>query len=185
MENAPILNTRITSDEFISFVEHPLSRENDFELIDGYVTMMSSPLLNHQRISGYIAREIGNYLKDKRCEILQDFNVFLDDSNVFRPDIMIVCDKSKLSNNGYNGAPEFVVEVISKSTRSNDYSVKCRAYMKCGVKEYWIVDPTVNCVLVYTLNSSIIRHYTFDEVIELNTFQGLAIDFNEILEIIK
>jgi len=184
MENAPLLDTRITSDDFISFAEHPLSRNDNFELIDGFVTMMSSPSMDHQTISIYIARKIGNYLEGKKCMVLQDFNVFLNNDNVFRPDIMIICDKSKSKNNGYYGAPDFIIEIASKSTRGNDYTIKQRAYMKHGVKEYWIVDPTVNSVLVFTMNSSIIKHYTFNDIIKLQSFD-LEIDFNEISEIIS
>jgi len=182
-ENAPLYD-KISVNEFIAYSEHPLNRNKDFELINGNITMMSSPLLNHERIVRYISSSIYSKLKNKKCEVLETFNVFLDEDNVFRPDIMIVCDKSKLSANGYNGAPDFIIEVLSKSTKIIDKGIKLDLYMKYGVKEYWIVDPFVYQVLIYKPNSNILQHCTFNEVIKPQYFD-IEIDFSEILEIIK
>jgi len=172
--------------DFLTFIDHPVNNEKSFELLNGYITLMASPSLNHQRISLYIARKIGNYLEgNKKCEVLQDFNLFLNDKNVFRPDIMVVCDKSKLSSRGYKGIPELIIEIISKSTKNNDYHTKCSAYMKHGVKEYWLVDRLTNQILVYASKSNIVRRYTFEDKIDIKSFKDLTIDFTEISEILK
>ena len=186
-----LFDNRITVDDFMTFIEHPLANDKSFELIDGYVTMMASPSPNHQRISGYIARKIGNYLEGKSCEVFQDLDLLLFEidsqkcENVFRPDIMIVCDDSKITERGYEGIPDLVIEIVSKSTGRYDYSVKCKAYMKYGVKEYWIVDSLVNQILVYVYNDNIIRRYTFDDKIMIRLLNNLTIDFAEISAIIK
>ena len=82
--------------EFIKMINLPKNRNKTFELIDGYIFMMAgNATTNHHRISGYIARKIGNYLEGKKCEVFQDINVYLFDEeigkckNVFQPDIMV------------------------------------------------------------------------------------------------
>jgi len=177
-------NSRITHDEFFSFLEHPLNAEMAFELIDGYINMMASPTPNHQTISLEISSRIHAYLKDKKCRVFQDLSVFLFDErkksdNVFRPDIMVTCDKNRITEKGHLGAPDFVIEIVSKSTGYNDYSTKRRAYMRNGVKEYWIVDSLISQILVCTEDTE--YKYTFCDKIESHIFEGLVIDFKEIL----
>jgi len=173
--------TMIDVKDFITFIEHPINQDKTFELINGYIISMSSPSSNHQRISGYIARKLGNYLENKQCEVFQDINVFLDD-DVFRPDIIVGCDKSKMTDKGYEGIPEFIVEVISKTTAQYDYSIKLSKYMKY-VKEYWIVDMFANQILTYINNGKTkVHYYTFFDKIEIfDTF----IDFSEISKLIS
>lgn len=79
------------------------------------------------------------------------FAVFLnaDDANYVEPDISIICDKSKLDDRGYNGAPDWIIEVISPSTARMDYSVKLFKYRTAGVREYWIVNPLKKIVQTY------------------------------------
>ena len=177
-------NSMITLDEYISFINHPINADMSFELIDGYINMMASPTPNHQTISLEISSRINSYTKDRNCKVFQDLSVFLFDetkkcSNVFRPDIMVSCDKDKITDKGHIGAPHFVVEVVSKSTGYNDYFTKRRAYMRSGVKEYWIVDSFISQILVCTDNKE--EKYTFSDKIESRIFEGLVIDFGEIL----
>ena len=146
---------RMLLDEFMAFINLPENDDKRFELIGGYLVAMSSPVSNHQRIVSYMVRKIGNYLEGKNCEVIPDLNVYLyrEDigqcENVFRPDILIACDRKKIADRGHEGTPEFIAEVISKSTGRNDYITKCGYYMEYGVKEYWIVDPYANKILVY------------------------------------
>jgi Uma2 family endonuclease len=160
-------------------------------LIDGQVTMMASPTGNHQRICGYIARKIGNFLEGKKCEVLQDLNVHLRNKkdicrNVFRPDILVGCDSAKITDKGYEGTPEWVIEVVSPSTRSVDYLTKYHYYTEYGVQEYWIVDAYDQRVTVFSRVQDVsVKQYTFDEVVPVTIFAGLEIDFKEILNVIK
>ena len=184
----------ISLEEFEKFIDLPENQDKTFELIDGYISMMAgNTSFNHQRICGYISRKIGNYPEGKKCEVVQDINVYLYDEdngkckNVFQPDIMVGCDREKMTAMGYEGAPEFVAEVISKSTAWNDYSVKCKSYMDFGVKEYWIVDLTANQILVYRNggeNSPAIYRHTFADKVRIGVLEDLIIDFNEIRQIV-
>jgi len=181
-------------EEFIEMVNLPENQGKVYELIDGYVYMMAgNATTNHHRISGYISRKVGNYLEGKPCEIFQDINMYLfredigECKNVYQPDILVGCDKNKMTDRGYEGTPEFIVEVISKSTATKDYFVKPKMYMEFGVKEYWIADPYIKQVVVYTNNgdnSPVVEKYTFDDEVTIGIFGDLSIDFKEILKII-
>ena len=181
-------------EEFLKLINLPENRNKTFELVNGYIVMMAgNATSNHQRISGYIARKIGNYLAGKRCEVFQDLNIYLFDEdfgkckNVYQPDILIGCDKDKMTNKGYEGTPEFIVEVVSKSTAKHDYFTKSKIYMQYGVKEYWIVDLLKKQIVVFINggeDSPDIYKYKFTDKITIGIFGDLIIDFNEILKIV-
>jgi Uma2 family endonuclease len=183
-----------TLDEYIEFCNLPQNQNKTFEMVDGYIIMMAGNTpFNHQRISGYIFRKIGNYLEGKKCEVFQEMKVHLfhEDigqcKNTFQPDIMVVCDKDKAKNTAYEGAPEFIAEIVSKSTSRMDYAVKCDAHMNFGVKEYWIIDMFHNQIIV-NINafdgSYKIHSYTFEDVIKISVLENLSIDFSEVKKIL-
>jgi len=68
------------------------------------------------------------------------------------PDLSVICDKSGLGPNNYNGAPSLIIEIISPSNQSLNLVTKLNLYMKYGVKEYWIVNPLLNAVQIYSLD---------------------------------
>ncbi|MDE5589145.1 MAG: Uma2 family endonuclease [Acetatifactor sp.] len=74
---------------------------------------------------------------------LAPYAVFLnaDETNYVEPDISVICDKSKLDERGCNGAPDWIIEVVSPSTERMDYGIKLFKYRSAGVREYWIVNP--------------------------------------------
>jgi len=117
------------------------------ELIDGIVYMMAPPVLWHQYVAGDIHYELKNFLKNKKCKpIVSPVGVRLfyeksnSDKTVVQPDVIVVCDESKLSDGTVVlGAPDVVFEVMSDSTALYDLNVKKSLYEKAGVKEYWIV----------------------------------------------
>jgi len=179
-------------DEFIALINLSENQDITYELIGGQAVMMSGNASgNHQRICAYILSEIHHYLRGKQCEVFHDLNVYLfkdnieNCKNVFQPDILVICDRNKVTEKGCEGAPDFVVEVISKSTARNDYFIKYKYYMEYGVKEYWIVDLAANQITVY-LNSEegtpVIYKYVFSDKIKVNIFESLSIDFEELLE---
>jgi len=118
------------------------------ELIDGVPHMMSAPTRWHQKFAGEVFRQLGNWLEDKPCEAyIAPFDVRLfptdDESDmvVVQPDILVVCDERKLSDGrACKGAPDFVVEVVSRGSKGKDFSVKRALYEKAGVREYWVID---------------------------------------------
>jgi Uma2 family endonuclease len=118
------------------------------EIIDGELFMLATPATAHQRILGKLYIKIGNYLEGKPCEVFPaPFGVRLfpkddlSDDTVVEPDIVVVCDPSKLDERGCNGAPDLAIEILSPSNRYHDKLVKFQKYLAAGVREYWIVDP--------------------------------------------
>lgn len=145
------------------------------ELIDGKIFMMSPrPRVEHATVCTNIASEFRSYLKGKTCRAFCDgVDVFLDENNRFVPDTMIVCNPDIIKHDGIHGAPDLVVEVLSKTTAKNDRSKKKYTYAKYGVKEYWIVDVWSKSVEVYYNQDSWfildnIYYYLTDEEIDEN-----------------
>lgn len=126
------------------------------ELINGEVTAMSPrPSFNHNRISFNIAHIFETYLRHKRCTAIADgTDLYLTETDRFVPDMMVVCDRGKIKHDGVHGAPDLVVEVLSPGTLRNDRGHKKDLYARCGVKEYWIVNPADKSVESYRTDGS-------------------------------
>ena len=122
------------------------------ELIGGRVVMMSPASAEHVYTAGSIYNIFKNYLKGKNCIPFSDgLLVHLTDENKFVPDMMVVCDRSKIKSYGVHGAPDLVVEVLSPSTAKDDRTRKKEVYEACGVPEYWLVSPADKIIEVYLL----------------------------------
>ena len=120
------------------------------ELIDGVIVAMApTPSLSHQRASRNIRNIFSRYLRGKSCEVLDNLDVFLTEEHNFVPDMMVVCNKDIIKENGIFGAPDLVVEILSPSTAKHDRGRKLEVYGKCGVKEYWIIDIANRAIEVY------------------------------------
>ncbi len=158
------------------------------ELIDGQIYYMSAPSRIHQEILSFLHLEIGNYLRSQNgsCKVYTaPFAVKLfseDDRNVVEPDVSVICDPNKLTDRGCTGAPDWIVEIVSPSNSSHDYVRKLNLYMDAGVREYWIVDPGNQTILVYFFeqDSFNVRQYTFQDKIKVNIYDDLWIDFTEL-----
>lgn len=115
------------------------------QLIENNIVMAPAPLYKHQRISNDINVKLSNFVnKNKSGEVLAaPFDVFLDEVNVFQPDIMFISNNNKdiIGKDGLHGAPDLVIEILSPSTAKYDLNQKRVVYQRSGVKEYWIVDP--------------------------------------------
>ena len=124
------------------------------ELIHGQIYYMSAPSRVHQEILNFINTEINLFLRSKggSCKVYPaPFAVKLfedSDKTVVEPDISVICDPNKLTDRGCDGAPDWIVEIISPATSSNDYVRKLTLYMDADVKEYWIVDPLKTSIYV-------------------------------------
>ena len=121
------------------------------ELIQGQVVAMSPrPGFNHNRVSFRIAHLFENFLRGRTCTVIADgTDLYLDEDNLFVPDMMVVCDRSKIRRDGVHGAPDLVVEVLSPRTANRDRGYKMDLYAKSGVREYWLVSPAEESVEVY------------------------------------
>jgi len=157
------------------------------ELIDGVLYQFSAPRVTHQRIVFMLAKQLDDCAASHGCEVLiSPLGVQLDcdEKTLVQPDVMAICDTDKALEEGIYGAPEFVAEVLSRSTRHRDLTIKVGKYEHAGVKEYWIIDPEHERVLVYDFNDeNVIFQYTFDDKIPVRLSGGeCIIDFPEIKE---
>ncbi len=132
------------------------------ELIDGIVYEMSpAPCVAHQDLALELARRLMNFLDDKPCiPFMAPVDVYLLDEedeearNVVQPDVIVVCDQSKIREDGVYGAPDFVAEVISPSTAHKDLGEKRDLYEKSGIREYWLLNPDNGSVLAWRRTES-------------------------------
>lgn len=158
------------------------------ELIDGVVYDMAPPNTIHQRLVMNLSAEIRDYIKKNQgsCEVFPaPFAVFLneDDKNYVEPDISIICDKDKLNDKGCSGAPDWIIEIVSPSTKRIDYSIKLFKYRTAGVREYWIINPLTNTVNVYDLEKEEQSdQYSFDDDIKACVYDDLTINIAELLK---
>lgn len=124
------------------------------ELIDGVIYDKAPPSRIHQKLINKLSQKITNYIDSKQgsCEVYPaPFAVFLnaDDQTYVEPDISVICDSQKLNDKGCMGAPDFIIEVVSPSSRKLDYNKKNGLYMDANVREYWIVDPEKERTTIY------------------------------------
>ena len=134
------------------------------ELIRGKIYKMSpAPGSTHQEVSMKLTLDIGNFLKGKKCQLFSaPFDVRLPLSSkqktdkqittVVQPDLCVVCDPSKIDERGCLGAPDWIIEILSMHTSAKDLREKFDVYEEADVKEYWVVHPQEQTVLVYTLD---------------------------------
>ena len=159
-----------------------------WELIDGKPYLMSAPTPNHQLLLGEIHRQLANFLKGKKCRVFfAPLDVRLNhdtlDDTVVQPDLLIVCDKDKYSDNkALKGAPDLAVEVLSPSNPRHDTLRKYKKYMESGVPEYWVVDPVTRTVNVHILSDGkyVTQHYNETDKISVHILDGYTIDLSEI-----
>ena len=153
------------------------------ELIDGQMYMMLPPGRRHQWLSNYLATEINIYIRSKKgkCEVYAaPFGVFLknenDEEDYLEPDIVVVCDPEKLDEKGCHGAPDWVIEIVSPSSKKRDYLKKAVIYMEQGVREYWIVDPMREATVVYKQEEEgVSTIYKFGESVKAGIYEDLEI----------
>ncbi len=163
--------------------------ESKYELIDGVVYAMTSPLFSHQMAVSKIIALFTNWFSGKLCiPIVAPFDVklsngaptFEEDPNVVQPDVLVICDSDKIDDEGrYEGVPTLVVEVLSKSTKSKDLFVKANLYMNSGVSEYWIVDTDLNQVTVYWFEEGKIKDNIIcrqGDIVQSYFFEGLKLE---------
>lgn len=155
------------------------------ELIDGQMYMMAAPGRMHQRLVHLLDKTIGNYIDSKNgnCEVYPaPFAVFLnaDDKNYVEPDISVICDKNKLDEKGCNGAPDWIIEIVSPGSRQMDYMIKIFKYRSAGVREYWIADHDKNRITVYDFMKDTMEEYTFSEKVRAGIYEDLVIDFSQL-----
>lgn len=169
-----------------------LPEEQRVELIDGYFYDMAAPTYLHQMIAGEVYRQIANFIYDNHgdCQPLiapVDIQLDCDEKTMVQPDVGILCRHDKIHGWGVYGAPDFILEVISPSTKRKDYTKKLMKYMNAGVREYWILDPYQEKLLVYFFESEVCPViYGTHGSVPVSIYDGrLEIDLTRISEWIK
>jgi len=159
-----------------------------YELINGARYMMSpAPAWEHQNISIQLARFLSNFLDGKPCKVFTaPFDVRLsadkNDDNVVQPDLVVICDRSKLSGTGCLGVPDMVIEILSPSTESWDKVVKFNMYLQAGVREYWMVDLNGKTVQTCILKNGeyVVKAYSENDVVPVHVLEGCAIHLSKV-----
>jgi Uma2 family endonuclease len=168
-----------------------------WELIDGVAyNMTPAPTRIHQGILVALATKFYTFLEDKDCQVyVAPFDVRLPEGQenedeiitVVQPDLVVVCDRAKLDDKGCNGPPDFIIEITSPSTASKDLKEKFNLYERMGVKEYWIINPIDEIVMVFLLDSQ--RRYgrpvvySKENTIQVGILDELTIPLKDIFKI--
>ncbi|MDR1669770.1 MAG: Uma2 family endonuclease [Oscillospiraceae bacterium] len=149
--------------------------------------MAPAPGERHQSAGGEIYRQLSNYLRKRPCKVYAaPFDVKLrsdEKAIVVEPDIVVVCDRSKITERGCDGAPDLCVEVLSPSTWNYDMGVKYQLYLNAGVREYWIVDPESKKVYVHVLQAEekyLGSVYEPPARVPVSVLEGCEIDLGEV-----
>ncbi len=165
-----------------------------WEILDGIPYMQAAPSRVHQEILMELSKQFAVYLTGKSCSVYPaPFCVRLDIEkndndikNVVEPDITIVCDSSKLDEQGCKGSPDMIIEILSPSTGKKDKLIKFNKYEKAGVKEYWIVEPDTKLISVFLLQSDD-RYgrpeiYSDEDKIKVSIFSDLEIELKPVFD---
>ena len=166
------------------------------ELIKGKIFKMSpAPSRVHQEVFGAIFSALHNFLKSKPCKVYgAPFDVRFPrkskaDAAIFtvlQPDICVVCDLNKLDDKGCIGAPDIVVEILSPGNNKKELLNKYQVYEEFGVKEYWIVSPSDQYILIYTLNDfgkfQASKMFTLSEQITSSVLPGFVLKLDDVFE---
>ena len=177
-----------TIDDYYNWPE-----DERIELIDGFIYHLTMPSIRHQSIVGEIDYTFKSYVKRNggKCKIFgAGVDVCLDSDNktMIVPDITVVCHRDKFTEKYIDGAPDLVVEVLSKSTKKKDMTTKLEKYATAGVREYWIVDSKRETVIVYKFDredetEAQIFFYTFANQVPVGIWDDeCVVDFAEIKE---
>ena len=172
---------------------YALPDERRVELIDGVFYDMSAPAVIHQKILGelfMLFRECTD-AHEGECEVYLspcDVRLDMDNKTMVQPDLLVICGPYDLGAKRFEGAPDLVLEILSPSTRSKDMLLKLYKYQNAGVKEYWIVDPERETVMVYDFRDDNFypEKYDFDSVIPIHISGGqCSIDFSRVNRALK
>lgn len=189
-------NTALKSEQTWTYADYCSWPDDErWELIDGVAYAMSpAPSRRHQELSGALFNQFYNYFKGKMCKVYAAaFDVRLPEfpeqsdaavETVVQPDIVVVCDPSKLDDKGCKGAPDLVVEILSPATGGKDLTVKFDLYERHGVKEYWIVQPVDKTLMVFSLQENgcygVPGRYAGDDKVAVPLLGDLVIDLGEL-----
>ena len=152
----------------------------DYELIDSVVMMSPRPTVGHQMISGNLYYQLRKLLNNNECIPIQEVDLLLE-SNLFEPDLLVICDKidDLINLKRYEKVPLIAIEIVSPSTSSRDYIVKRHKYEALGIKEYWIISPEEKCITIFDFTEATHKMYCTGEV-QSNMIPEIRIPLSDI-----
>ncbi len=159
-----------------------------WELIGGEAFCMSpAPTVRHQVIVGRLFGQLFEHFQGRPCEpIVSPTDVKLSEKDIVQPDILVICDRSKMTPSHIEGPPDLAVEVLSPSSQRHDRVRKLRLYAAFGVREYWLVQPYPAVIEVLQLTGADYRvagAYTDTETLHSPTFPELVLDLSEVFSL--
>ena len=179
----PQLNNKIyTADDYWN-----LPQDQRAELINGQLYAMAPPSYTHQKLVSELNQIIGSYIKrnNGNCEVIPApfaVNLTANDETYVEPDLSIICDKSKITEHGCNGAPDFIIEIVSPSSRKMDYNIKNGKYAEAGVREYWIVDPAKERTTIYCYEKDAAPAiFPFNQAVSVGIYDDLSIVISDLI----
>ncbi|EIC27944.1 MULTISPECIES: Uma2 family endonuclease [Methylomicrobium] len=173
--------------------------DETIELIKGKIMLMSpAPNVGHQRVSIRLAALLYNFFKGKKCQVFAaPFDVRLYDRKksvlaskdihtVVQPDLCVICDTAKLDVQGCNGAPEWIIEILSKGNSKKEMQIKYELYAESGVGEYWLVYPYEQAIYQFVSDNNgryrLNAMYPNSGMAKSHLFPDLSIDLSEVFE---
>ena len=173
---------------YADYREWELDEGERYELIYGEAFAMSGPNTRHQAVLRELVLLLGNYLRGKSCQVYcapYDVRLFYEedesDDTVVQPDIMVICDKTKIADEGCRGAPDLIIEILSPSNTAFEMERKRNLYRKAGVREYWVVDTRDNKVTVYSFkDGSTFTTYEAADTVPVGVLPGFSIALEQV-----
>jgi len=158
----PLQETASTAEKALTYEDYrKLPEGAPYQLIGGELVLTPSPTTYHQIISFRLGLQMGNLVMNKELGIVlyAPIDVYLEETETYQPDIIFIAQERLgiIEPARINGAPDLVVEILSPATAYYDLRKKFRVYERCGVKEYWIVDPEEKSVELHLLQEGKFR----------------------------
>ena len=177
-----ITATKLTYQDYLN-----VEGDERYELIDGELIMLPSPSAAHQRASIALGSRMFMFAEDRDLGwvLSAPFDVVLSDTDVVQPDLLFVSKEREeiITPDNIRGAPDLVVEILSPSSASRDWSDKLNLYSKHGVKEYWIVDPANRVVWLMLLRGGALEiagTYGIGDTVSSSVLAGFSVKVDDI-----
>jgi Uma2 family endonuclease len=185
-----VVSKKLTYREFRE-MEFDDNDTSQYELINGELVKKQSPTIGHQNISDNILISMKTYARKKQLGKVfsAPLDTVLDDGNSYQPDIIFVkkdrCHILDEKEEVVIGAPDLVVEILSKSTALYDRGEKKDIYEKYGVREYWLVNPKSKTVEIYSFENERLKLVQYEEetgTVQSTALEGFKLDLKKIFE---
>lgn len=163
------------------FEKLPADERQVYELIDNMVMMTPRPNVVHHDISGNLYFALKTYLKGKQCKVYSELEVRLN-KDILVPDLSVLCDPDKFTDQRYEGPPAIVIEILSPATYRNDLFVKLNKYQLAGVREYWIVNPKLKAITVHYFEHESTAEFVTGDILESKVFEDLNLSLETVFE---